>query len=54
MKYVITSLIIAFVLSCNSNKGSDQIDGWIWPMYTSRNNFMISIIEASTLKNYET
>lgn len=24
----------------------------IWPMYTSRNNFMISIIEASTLKNY--
>lgn len=52
MKYVITSLIIAFVLSCNSNKGSNQIDGWIWPMYTSRNNFMISIIEASTLKNH--
>lgn len=24
----------------------------IWPMYTSRNNFMISIIEASTLKNH--
>lgn len=39
MKYVITSLIIAFVLSCNSNKVSNQIDGW--------NGIMVIDIENS-------